>query len=422
MTTVIDHAIAIPTKQNNVWDMIRDIAQNPKWQLDCQRVQFLTNSKGGRGTRWRNTTARGKEQVIEIVAWYEGLGYEYRIVDGANFANSRGRIRLQEAPEGTIVQWTYSYDVAGFMGALKNNLGAKRQMDHEIIQGLRNLYGVIKEAKSDERFVPEESKSYLREAPAVEDRAKYQPRHPSKAQEISPIEDTDAIYKPPKRSTGTVPIISEPPLAEDDTRPNPATQPEAPKPAIPEVSKPQPRAPMNEPDFLRLMPEPMPVASPTPPTPVVPKAEEETAAAPPSLGTDTEAIKLPGSAPQAMVEPLSTERDFNKVDTAQISVFELFGLPKPSETERVRPIDDSPLASQPAPSLEPAPLSPAPSLDIPASELIPPTESSENIRAAIFADQTPIVPDVEPELKRRTGLRATLRQRLAPVRVPKGES
>jgi hypothetical protein len=422
MTTVIDHAIAIPTKQNNVWDMIRDIAQNPKWQLDCQRVQFLSTNKGGRGTRWRNTTARGKEQVIEILAWYEGLGYEYRIVDGANFANSRGRIRLQEAPEGTIVQWTFSYEVTGFMGGLKNSLGAKRQMDNEIIQGLRNLYGAIKEAKSDERFVPEESKSYLQEAPAVEERAKYQPRHPSKAQEISPVEDAESRYMPPKRSTGTVPRITEPPLAEDDTKPNPAIQSETPKSLTPDATKPHSRTPLNEPDFLRLMPEPMPLSSPIP-AQNAPKLEEETAAAPPSLNIETEIIKAPAT-PQATVEPLSTDRSVDKTDTAQISVFELFGLPKPSETERVRPIDNPPFAT-PAPTLEPAPVSPtpnqeaAPSLDIPASELLPPTESSESIRAAIFADQTPIVPDVEPEAGRRRGLRASLRQRLAPVRLPK---
>jgi hypothetical protein len=430
MTTVIDHAIAIPTKQNNVWELIRDIAQNPDWQLDCQRVQFLSTSKTGRGTRWRNTTAKGKEQVIEVLAWYEGLGYEYRIVDGANFPNTRGRIRLQEAPEGTIVQWTFSYEVKGFMGSLRNNLSTKGQVDAEIIQGLRNLYTAVKESKSDERFVPEESKSYLREAPAVEERAQYQPRHPSKVQEIVPVEDTDARFKPTRRSTGSMPAIIEPPIAADDTKPNAATQPDV-LAITPEAPKAQPRPSMAEPDFLRLMPEQMPQSNFSPASTPSPKLEEETAPAPPPLAIDTELLQPTTPMPQAKIEPLSPNRDISKVDTAQISVFELFGLPKPSETEKVRAIDDAPIAAPPVPNPQPAPVNlapsletvavnPAPSLDIPAEELVPPAESSESVRvAAIFADQTPIIPDVEPESKRRRGLRASLRQRLAPVRLPK---
>lgn len=423
MPIVIDHAISIPSRQTHVWNVIRDISQNPDWQLDSQRVQFLTTSKSGRGTRWRNTTAKGKEQVIEILAWYEGLGYEYRIVDGANFENSRGRIRLQEAPEGTIVQWTFSYEVKGFMGSLQNNLGAKRQLDNEIIQGLRQLYTIIKDAKADERLVPEESKSYLKEAPDVEERAKYQPRHPSavKAQELTAIQDNDAAYRPPTRSTGSIPAIVEPPLEQDDTRPNPSVQPEAPKPAI--MESPAPRSPMNEPDFLRHMPEQMPtnnfvVSSPAPTT--APKPEEETAPAPPPIPAETEAAK---PLPQAKVEPLSPERDFNKMDTAQVSVFELFGLPKPSETEKVRAIDEEP--APPVMLFEPKAEAPAPvqepeAVAVPEVVLVSPEPTSESIKvAAIFNDQTPIIPDVEPEPKRRTGLRANLRQRLAPLRIPK---
>lgn len=425
MPTVIDHAINIPSRQNHVWNMIRDISQNPNWQLDSQRVQFLSTSKSGRGTRWRNTTAKGKEQVIEILAWYEGLGYEYRIVDGASFANSRGRIRLQEAPEGTIVQWTFSYEVKGFMGNLQNNLGAKRQLDNEIVQGLRNLYTAIKDAKADERLVPEESKSYLKEAPDVEERAKYQPRHPSnlKAQEISAIPDADAAYKPPARSTGTSPVvIPEPALNEEDTHPNAIVLPEAPK--APEAAKPVARAPLNEPDFLQHMPEQLPqTPAPITPRPIVaPKPEEETAAAPPAIPSETEAAK---AVPQAQLEPLSPERDYKKTDTATISVFELFGLPKPSETEKVRPINDEPAPPvtlfEPKPEAAKAVVEPAPAA--PEVIVVPsPLTGDTGSMAAIFNDKTPIIPDVEPEPKRRTGLRASLRQRLAPVRLPKADS
>ena len=87
---------------------------------------------------------------------------------------------------------------------------------------------------------------------------------------------------------------------------------------------------MAEPDFLRLMPEQMLQANLSPATTPNPKLEEETAPAPPPLAIDTELLQPTTPLPQAKIEPLSPNRDISKVDTAQISVFELFGLPKPS--------------------------------------------------------------------------------------------
>ncbi|MEO1645976.1 MAG: SRPBCC family protein, partial [Chloroflexota bacterium] len=167
MPTVIDHAIAIPTRPHYVWDVIRDIPQNPTWQPNSQRVQFLTSVKQGRGTRWRNTTPDNREQVFEITAWYEGLGYEYRIVDGSPYPKNRGRIRLQEAPEGTVVQWTFSYEVDGFFGSIRNSIGMRGNADKQVVEGLRQLYGYIKDARNDEAYDPEASKAFLREAPNV---------------------------------------------------------------------------------------------------------------------------------------------------------------------------------------------------------------------------------------------------------------
>ena len=406
MTTVIDHAIAIPTRPNSVWQVVSDISNLPTWHPDSKRVQYLTTIKSGRGTRWRNSTSGNKEQVLEITAWYEGLGYEYRIVDGSDYPRNRGRIRLQEATEGTIVQWTFSYEMSGFLGRLRNNLSMKSKADKEIIQGLRNLYVLIKETKSDEVFDPEQSKAYLKEAPNVEERASYQPRYPSKvsSQEIPVVKlEDNTRFKPPVQigeateSVASTPKIDEPPLTEDDTRPNPVVQ---------HVDEVPPALSVTEPDFLKAMPDP---ESPQAQDSVSREADsvvKDLAESGASSETETTATGTTGvegksveSGEKAKVEPLTGGRDVNKLDTATVSVFELFGIEKPSETEKVQTLREIPGVQE----------------DVPVNaSIIEPPKS--------FLDSTPIIPDVTPEIPtRRRGLRATLRSRFTKLRVPRSE-
>ncbi|MDQ7035169.1 MAG: SRPBCC family protein [Anaerolineae bacterium] len=261
-STIIDHAIAIPTKQHNVWEQISDITKFPVWHVDTQAVSFLTTKHSGRGTRYRATTRRGRERVIEITAWYEGLGFEYIIVDGSPYASNRGRIRLQESTDGTIVQWTFTYELTGFLSGLRNSLVVRRGVDNDIIDNLRNIYTYIKELRGEEHFVPEEAKSYLKEAPDVLARSQYQPRYPSKSDpKIQPV---------PETATAGVSGIIEPPLVEGDTKPNPSIQPEPTPPA----------EPISEPTFLKDVPDFSQVPSETQvkpePLPRLTEAETET--------------------------------------------------------------------------------------------------------------------------------------------------
>lgn len=291
MTTMIDHAIAIPTRQANVWEQIRDIRKNPVWQANCKQVQFLTSNQSGRGTRWRIATAQGKEQVIEITAWYEGLGYEYRIVDGVPYASNRGRIRLQDSPEGTIVQWTFSYELKGFLSGLRNSLSIKGNVDSDIIDSLRNLYTHVKNLKADEQFVPEESKSYLKLAPDVDARSQYQPRYPSALDsrpEGEAISSQETLVS--AQPVSSVPMIEEPPVAADDTQPNPSVQPAAELPVSP--------PPVQSDSFM-----PKTVQADTLPT-LKDLVEEETVTAPKPATSETKPAP-PVQASPSPVEPLT---------------------------------------------------------------------------------------------------------------------
>ncbi len=371
-TTTIDHAIAISTSQQVVWSQISDLSKNPQWQTQCESISYLTTMHSGRGTRWRMRTRRGDEYVMEVTAWYDGLGYEYIIVDGAPYLSNRGRVRLQEAPEGTVVQWTFNYELKGFLSGLRNSLQVKRGLDREIIESLQNLYTYIHEMAPQQQFAPESTKSYLREAPDVLERANYKPRYPSALERMRaatievPALDEEESSPVPETS------IVEPPLAEDDTKRNYVVQPTThPVQADPDFLREIPATELDakakEKQSLPLLEETDSLEQSTEAAPVLPTLDESE----PFAFEDNELLGSP-------LPDVLTRRE--SLDTAEISVFEIFGLQKPSETSRMRAIQDS---------------------DLKAS-----------------ASTTRIIPDVTPRESRRQGLRANLRQRIVKLRTP----
>jgi uncharacterized membrane protein len=392
----IDHSILIPRPAQFIWEHIGDVSRNPTWQADCATVSILTTRRAGPGTRWRYTTKGGRELIVEITAWYDGLGYEYTFVDGTPFRKSTGRLRLQETAEGTIVQWTFSYEMGGVLGGMRDSLGAKRQIEAVMVDSLKSLWRAMAQAKTTE--LSYESKSVMRDAPNYEARSQYKPRHPSKVKE--------ANAAPP--ITG----LAEPPITEEDTRPRqPAAAPEppAPRPVEPALEvRSTSRRPSRfetspaepEPSFLAALP---PLESETPASQVRPPADEPSpfasfmrpsAVEPPAIeparatresavieplpsrvpteplpilsqaqsGSDEmPAVKIEEPQPAAAAEVgrvIETEpptsvtttksdepvklatatQERAKADTGEVSVFDVFGLPKPSQTQEMRAV------------------------------------------------------------------------------------
>ncbi len=255
----IDHRVIIPAPAAIVWEFISDIRRNPDWQADCAEVVFLTSLRQGPGLRWRYTTPKRREYVVEVSAWYNGLGYEYFYVDGPGFKEARGRIRVQETPDGTVVQWTFSYQFRGLFG------GSSSQIDDAIAESLLALYDHFKQERRG-GFDEREAKSLIREAPDVEARAIYKPRHPSTLDPNTVRPAEHQITRPPspfelgvqapnqRPSEAPRPAITipEPPVKDSDTRPNrfapPTAQPAAPMQEVAPSAVPDDV--MGEPDFL----------------------------------------------------------------------------------------------------------------------------------------------------------------------------
>ncbi|MGQ9907926.1 MAG: SRPBCC family protein [Candidatus Flexifilum sp.] len=476
----LDRRILIPAPQAAVWAAISDLAHSGAWNADWQQVAFLTTKREGRATRFRCRDSKGKEAVVEITAWYNGLGFEYTYIDGLGLKNPIGRIRLQEIPEGTIVQWTFQWE---------GSRGAARKLESRLEDNLKALYRQVTQAG---RQPMTESKSSMREAVSFSDRSHYQPRHPSAmptpagtnapaaAQEftfddldIAPVTGSalDLQIEPPLQTDDArlIPAQPEafdfaldPPIREDDTRPRPAI--EAVASQIP-VLPPLPEDIEGEPDFLdeliieldspigpafdfdAVTPASADTASPTASIgdPVaVPDVIEDISALildaaplPPAASGEAAAdvsapppVEQPPAAPPVTSSPadLAAVTPASTAQTGEIkSIWEVFGIPKPTET-----IGEPSLAVESAPAEQPeageaSPVSP------PISDDTAPLKPVEVEADGLLADRLPKPPpglmealeslrSGEPIASerppRRGGHRARMRLRRVRIRRP----
>jgi len=440
---IIDQVILIPTSPDTIWSIVSDISQNKQWQVNVENLSFLNTIQEAEGMRWRYVHD-GRTHIAETSAWYNRLGYEYIIVDGAPYAQARGRIRLQEIPEGTLVQWTFQYESSGVLGGLRN-IGIKRALTKEIEEGLRNLYKYVMEQAKDAEH--HEAKSLMRDAPTYEERSQYQSRYSAEAQPVQPGQAAPPQPEmTPEPAASLEPaLITEPPVEEDDTRPNPVIQA-------------MDNEPMPEPDFVANMP-PVPVVEPPPvyepkivappepepqvdvkPTPVSepPPAPEQPApfakvtaetasASQEKIPPFAEAPKpkpepvpdAPASAQPEKISPAQTPVPLSDAsqpavdvgDTSKISVFEVFGMQKPSETQEMRPVSAEDVAEKTISQKLQTVQSESVSVDAPA-ETAPDTSQPE-----AASPKSDMVPGVVYNL-RRTGFRMAQRQRQIPIRRP----
>ena len=186
---VIDLEILIPASPEFIWRFLGDPSALPQWQEDVASVSFLSTQREGQGTRWRASSDKTNDIVVEVSAWYDTLGYEYKLMDGASFAENQGRIRLHEVTDGTLVRWTFQYELGGMLGGLRNAMRLKRATTNQLQANLRNLHQLIMQESGG--ISTHEAKASVREAPDVDERLSYQPRHPSAFHEQASEDDAD---------------------------------------------------------------------------------------------------------------------------------------------------------------------------------------------------------------------------------------
>jgi hypothetical protein len=339
---VVDHAIVIPRKPSEVWAFLADIEKHTLWREDIVSISYLNSIRSDVGMRWRSVGKKRNERVVEIKTWYEGLGFEYTVIDGVSYLSNRGRIRLQEIAEGTLVQWTFHYETTGLMSSLRN-VTLRRNLSNEVVGDLRQLYKVVLETPSEqESFSP---KSVMRDAPSVEERLLLKTRSASsmdklEAKEASvdalsairfgdePGASVEADYPPVRESA--IAFLTEPEFDEGDTRPNPVIASVEHVEVLQDTTAPD----NQEADISSNDPSEQP---PEPQAPDLPIAAEEI--------TLSDAVPDITHREWQPAQDTETGSGPEPVQAAEVSVFQLFGIPRPSETAEFQALQTAEAAS-----------------------------------------------------------------------------
>ncbi len=377
---VIDLEILIPASPEFIWRFMGDLAALPQWQENVSSVSFLSTQREGRGTRWRASADNNSDTVVEISAWYDTLGYEYSVKDGTSFGENQGRIRLHEVTDGTLIRWTFQYELKGVFGGLRNAMRIKRGTTNQIQASLRNLHQLILQESGG--ISTHEAKASVQEAPDVSERSAYKPRHPSvfhdPALEELAASETDTDRQPAfyEFETEVEPL---PAVVDTDTKPNPVVL----SPGFGLEMEPEPEVAPDDTkpvELEALFPE----ASLPPPQPAAPPPAEE-----------RELVEV------ALPERPSLQPRENR-DTAELSVFEIFGLQRPSEARELasapkEPVRERYRAAEPAPRIfqreesryeEPAHLAPSKAVSTSDSVTITGLRRRARRRRAIIRSHT----------------------------------
>ncbi len=359
--TLVDQRILIPAPMQSVWQIIADHRQLPKWRNDVASVSVLTTEPSRVGTRRRISRKNGKRDLIEeMVVWYEGIGYEYTLIEGSDYRSYRSRIRLQAAADGTIVQWVISYELGGLLRRIIGGRRRKKKLEAMTIDSLRQLRRYVEStgARLDDTY---RLKNSIQAAPDVQARAQYGAKLIAQeessrqvaaiqADQVSSAEGSPRIVEPPRRiddtpsvpyatppsflkealqtseltlPTGVKPVLTEPtqdtqPVSSaevtDDTTPKPVVKIEEP-PIPPDSTQPRPAIILDDADELKDSKQTSELSD---------SAARQQVMEMKPITSDELDDELEVSNPD--LPPLTPKRD-----TGEVSIWEVFGLRRPSD-------------------------------------------------------------------------------------------
>jgi len=391
--TLIDQRILIDAPPQIIWEFISDPYKLAEWHAGYTSVSVLTTQQTGQGTRRRcAVTGGGKDVIEQITAWVEGLGYEYELIEGGPYRAMRGRIRLQPGPDGTSVQWTVEYQPRGPLGLLRDQMSGRKQFAAMMAASLRELRQQVNALglRMDDVY---RARLGIQGRLNAAERAQYQRRHPVPAEtdlqpaatpEGAPPAGAEAAAGAPatpgeESAAGAAPAISfdadtepKPPVglreaiaAQQENAipaptPPPETEEEAPLPPVAAAPEEVPLPPTIAPPPLIASLEPQPPASAPPEEPepdyrrvtpprgipaVLPPAEsaspsfarpapQDAENIPPRPAPPREVPGAPASAAGEQAEQGGTlPPPTPKTDTGEVSIWEVFGLRRPSEQD-----------------------------------------------------------------------------------------
>jgi hypothetical protein len=364
---LIDHRILITAPSEAVWVYLTDTAHLNRWNRGAKQISILTTKLSGIGVRRRCTGVNGESVVEEITAWLENIGYEYRAIE-SHYKRYQGRMRLQPLPEGTLVSWELDYEVRPPLAGLRDTLRRRPYLNRMMIESLRALKQLVE--RSGIKLDPERQKKFA-----------MQPDPGVAVRQARMTEPTTAMNTPTPPGAPITPF-SPPPvgikravnIVEDDVPPLPApsapTVPMTPispvtlppKPTTPQFTPPPPITPSIV--ATRAVPPPLTTSPKIVEPPLTHEDTKPSIAAPKEAITafsnadssaltvpiDLVAPKTPPPQPQTLPEPPTMTQPIpippttippptTKTDTGEMSIWDVFGMEKPSEGNK-RSVDE----------------------------------------------------------------------------------
>lgn len=107
--------LAIPVARDEVWSRLADLESHSSWMRDAVAVEFLGDSRTGRGTRMRVPTRVGPFRtvdVLEVTSWVEGRSIG---VVHEGLVTGTGEFRL-EGDDPTSVIWEEQLEFPWWLG------------------------------------------------------------------------------------------------------------------------------------------------------------------------------------------------------------------------------------------------------------------------------------------------------------------
>jgi hypothetical protein len=372
--SLIEQRILISAPIETVWPYVSDPTLISRWNRAYKQIGVLSTKATGVGARRRSVGENGKSVVEEITAWLENLGYEYVAIDGP-YQSFRGRYRLQAIPDGTIVNWAVDYQLKGLLAGLRNVLSFRRHQDSIMSDSLRALRKLVE--SSGVKLLPEAHARYaLQAGPTAESRAsrvvplvghtESAESEASGAMRAITINDDDIpdfgevstdqpsvavpanapiLENSTKPDTGSfIPSFAAEPgetahssaVVEDDTKPRP---PQNLKDAIAAqvgqgvTDLPKVADPIE--DALESYSAPtVPISLVAPPREVEPVPDTQTMEVMPPAPKQPDT--LPERIPTGPMQPVQsstpiTEQPIDKRDTKDVSIWDVFGMERPSD-------------------------------------------------------------------------------------------
>lgn len=105
------HIIHVDAPREAVWDVLNDPSRIPQWLTGARKVEFISDSRRGPGTQWRQTEIYGPVVVVRVMELTEGERPRFAVMESVTRPRLELAIALDDAERDERVGTRLSVEV-----------------------------------------------------------------------------------------------------------------------------------------------------------------------------------------------------------------------------------------------------------------------------------------------------------------------